>query len=84
MDTLAPTIIQDLISGFRTCGIYPKDKAELIKKKPDQKSSVNPELVGQVFIDQLNNKRGHATGIKITKKKKLNIPPGKGITPDDI
>lgn len=52
---------------------------------PKQKSNVDPAVVGEVFIDRLSDKRDHITGInRCTRKKKLNVPAGKGITPDDL
>jgi len=32
VDQLAPTVTTDLISGFRSCGIYPKDLDALLEK----------------------------------------------------
>ena len=51
---------------------------------PAQKNDVDPTVVGEAFLVHLENKRENETGIKIRKKKKMQVPAGKGITPDDI
>lgn len=51
---------------------------------PVQKLASDRELEGEIFINNLDMKRESTTSIKITEKKKLNIPPGKGITLDDL
>lgn len=41
-------------------------------------------FVSNEFLEILEGKRGHATGVKNTKRKRLNVPPGQGITVADL
>ena len=56
-----------------------------IIRLPRRKSAVDPQLVGEAFIERLENHNiGAATAVKLTKKKKFNVSAGQGITPDDL
>ena len=71
---------ENLVSGFRTCGIYPMNPQELIKKLPSQSlpEDINSS-VSDVVLKQLQSMRGQDT-TKAAKRKKLNVEPGKSVS----
>lgn len=46
--------------------------------------AVNVDLVGEVFIRHLESKCGEAINIEKTRKKKMTVPAGKGITVNEL
>lgn len=56
----------------------------LLFRLSDKRKHVEVNLIGDQFLEVLESKRGHAANIKTTKRKKINVPPGKGITPDAL
>ncbi|XP_046386415.1 uncharacterized protein LOC124156124 [Ischnura elegans] len=75
---------QNLISGFRKCGICPLNRNEVLKRLP-REDRVNPDLIGDAFMQALLTKRADAHNHSVHKKRKrLNIEPGKSICPDDL
>lgn len=77
---------QNLVSGFKKCGIFPFNKQTLLDRLPQNLSEVNNEFVGSAFIEQLDAKRQDYLGTSGTKKnrKKLNVPSGKSINVSDV
>ena len=49
-----------------------------------KRSNVDVTYVGERFLEILEKKRGHATNVKNGRKKRINVPPGRGITVDDL
>ena len=47
-------------------------------------SKVDITLIGDSFLEVMDKKLGNTSGVTNTRRKKLNVPPGKGITPDDL
>ncbi|XP_022191349.2 uncharacterized protein LOC111049560 isoform X1 [Nilaparvata lugens] len=75
---------QNLISGFRKCGIVPVDKNVLLAQLPN--SDVKSDLIGTAFMTSLTEKRKEVVGsdgIRL-KRKKINVSPGKSITVNDL
>lgn len=74
LEVLQPTIKTTLQNGFRKCGIYPCDAAEILERLPrseDANSSVE-----QSFLDHLNFKRSEVTQSVKQTRKKLKVAPG--------
>lgn len=75
---------QNLISGFKACGIYPYNEDEVLKKLPTE-NSVNVDIVGEAFLEAVISKRAVNVVPQTQKRRKrLNVEPGKSICPDDI
>ena len=56
MTVIQTTLAENLITGFRTCGIYPIDRQEVLKKKPSTEDIADKSLdVLRVFSDTLVN-----------------------------
>lgn len=75
---------QNLISGFRKCGIVPLDKSQLLERLP--KKDVQADIVGDAFMQALIHKRTEVAkpASQIKRRKKLNVLPGKSISVDDL
>lgn len=86
IETILPTVKQNLISGFRKCSIYPINKQELLSKFRRQQQ-VDMQTVGDSFLQYLQDKRKDIEGVNIPgkqKRKKLSVPAGQSITVDDL
>lgn len=76
---------ENLKLGFQKCGIYPINKQKLLDRLPENQSNVNPELVGESFIERLEEKCIDFIGTAGTqRRRKLQVEPGKSITACDI
>lgn len=77
---------QNLISGFRKCGIYPLNKQMLLDRLPENLTEVDKDMVGTAFLEQLDAKRVEYLGIHKPKqrRKKLQVPAGRSITASDL
>ena len=77
---------KNLISGFRKCGICPLDKRPVIARLSSNILDALPtykEKLGQAFVEHLEQQRGECGATK-KRKRKFKVPPGMGITIDDL
>lgn len=81
MDTVEPNVVNNLKSGFRKCGIVPLNVEELLNRIP-RKDCMADEIQSS-FIDNLSATRLELTKTTKTRRKKLNIPPGKSVCLED-
>lgn len=85
MNTLQPTMEQNLMSGFKKSGIYPLNKQILLDRLPENLTQVDNSIVGDAFLEQLDKKRAEFLSLTGNKRrKKLQVPPGKSITCEDV
>lgn len=88
LDVLKENCAQNLIAGFRKCGIFPANRHEVLQRLPLYTVEALPAvkaLIGEIFIEHLNSKRQTITSTRTKKKRrKVNVPPGKSITASDI
>jgi hypothetical protein len=93
MDALSPTAAQNILSGFRKCGIVPVDKSAVAYKfhrTPEEtlQNNVNVRTgISNVIIEKLNEIQGTMTQSQSTTKKRnkrLNVIPGKSISLADF
>lgn len=81
---------KNLQSGFRSCGIYPFDPNQVLKKLPKKDNPETPtkrtkELVGETVITFLSSLRyGSPGSTPKTRKRKINVSPGLSISVADI
>lgn len=76
---------QNLISGFKKAGIFPINKEEPLARLPKQDRVLNVDLVGNCFMQKLTQSRIEICPEKgTTRKRKLNVPPGKSICAKDL
>jgi len=76
---------QNLVSGFKKCGIYPINKQCLLDRLPNNLSEHDNSIISEAFIDQLESKRTEYLGTSnIKRRKKLQVPSGKSITVNDV
>lgn len=75
---------QNLMSGFRKCGIFPINLDELLQRLPQTTS--DPEgIVEDSFLTSLEEKRKQWTETgKKRSRKSMQVPAGKSIGPDDL
>ncbi|KAG0443008.1 hypothetical protein HPB47_015390 [Ixodes persulcatus] len=86
---LEESIKTNLKSGFRKTGISPLDKTEVLQRLPksvlEESLKSMTDVVGDVFLEELNKKRKEVTGKRATKRKKmLNVPAGKSISVAEV
>ncbi|KAJ8933679.1 hypothetical protein NQ314_013867 [Rhamnusium bicolor] len=78
---------ENLKSGFRKCGICPLNRKVVLNRLCGNVVTDDPiieKVVGESFLGHLSQKRQEATTSRIRRKKKLEVPPGKGITVSDV
>ena len=81
MGIIEPSIKDNLISGFRKCGIFPLNVEEVLTRIPS--TSHNKDIVESAFLKVLDTRRSLSTSIKNNRRKKMNIPPGKSVCADE-
>lgn len=74
---------QNLVSGFRKCGIYPLERNEVLERLPDGQTDVDLNVSGAV-MEMLQNMRGVDEEPVKKRKKKVTVAPGKSISFEDI
>lgn len=72
----------DLIAGFRACGIVPFDPTCVLTRLPDNETKViEAANVSDSLLEFLRKERhGQPSSKRVSKKKKLNVEPGKSVT----
>lgn len=80
-----------IIQGFRKCGIVPFNPSIVVDRLPVKKTGLSEadnekqisRSVSETVVDMLSTMRYGDKTAKITvKRKKLNVAPGKGVTPE--
>lgn len=77
----------NIISGFRTCGIFPYNPDIALSKLPNSQPLLNSteNFVSSAVIEVLKKSRkGNDLPAKITRKKKILVKPGKSIALEDF
>ncbi|XP_063216021.1 uncharacterized protein LOC134527346 [Bacillus rossius redtenbacheri] len=77
---------QNLKSGFQACGIVPLNQDAVLKKLVgnEMASSDLREHVAESFLNEMEKKRKSVVCVVQRKRKKIDVPPGKGFTTADI
>lgn len=75
LDVLQPSMKTTMQNGFKKCGIYPCDLAELLERLPKSNAGDNSSIE-QSFIEHLNSKRSEVTQPTRQTRKKLKVAPG--------
>ncbi len=81
-------ISQNLVSGFRTTGIYPVDRQEILRKlaggtDENQQQSESSLLIAETIKSVLEKSRYEKTPRQRTKKKRIAVVPGKSVSTVD-
>lgn len=85
MNKLNENKTQNLISGFKKCGIYPLNKQTLLDRLPHNLTEMDNNVIGEAFLEQLEAKRSDYLGTgNVKRRKKLQVPAGKSITVHDV
>ena len=84
LDELQPNMASNLKAGFKKAGIAPINKEEILQRVPNQDKHLNLSMVGEAFLEQLEQKRNEFVKPRPTKKKKLQVPAGKSICVSDL
>ena len=72
---------ENLVSGFKKCGIYPLNREEVLSRVPDaERCKEANEHVDAVLIDMLNTSSGKDGSGKKTRGSKVSFNPGKSIS----
>lgn len=78
----------NLVSGFRTCGIYPVDAESVLKKFPATTTTEieKKSTVSEAVIEYLQQFKYSPTGVTATatKRKRVMVSPGKSICMEDV
>ena len=73
---------ENLRAGFRKTGIFPINRNETLKRLPSKRD--DSSLISKTFIEKLADLRSDRAKEPRKKKKKLNAPPGVGITGENL
>lgn len=88
LEAIAPTSKENLVSGFRKCGVHPVSLDELLKRLPKSTVNIVPDEkeIEDSFLKSLEEKRKQWTENKGKKRgrKALTVPAGKSIGPSDL
>uniref|UniRef100_A0A0A9YD57 Tigger transposable element-derived protein 2 n=1 Tax=Lygus hesperus TaxID=30085 RepID=A0A0A9YD57_LYGHE len=86
LEEMGPKIEDDLKGGFKGAGIQPLDRQNVLKRLCQNRLDVDVlRNVSQVFIDELQASRSQITEKPQRRRnRKVNVPPGKGITAEDV
>lgn len=79
---------ENLVSGFRACGIVPLDSNAVLKKFPEEnaENNVPQDTISKIVVEYLD-KYKYSHGTKTTargKKKKISVTPGKSVSAADL
>lgn len=77
MKIIEPNVEENLKAGFRKCGIVPLNVEEVLSRIP--RSSCNPDHIQDAFLQRLQCQRIELTKSVKSRRKKLNIPPGRSV-----
>jgi len=82
---LEPHVKQNLLSGFRACGIVPLDRQEVLKKLPGQSSEASTSAtVSAAVIDMLGTLRyGEKEETVRRRRRKVDVEPGRSVSAHD-
>lgn len=80
IDVLDENRADNLIAGFRKCGIYPINVTELLAVIPSYE--YNKDIVESSFLEALATKRNDITEMKQRKRRKMTVTAGKSIGPE--
>ena len=69
------TVHSNLISGFRSCGLHPLDRSEVMKKLPQLPTGNAAAILNEVVIDMLKENRQKEKSVKRTGGQKLCETP---------
>ena len=77
---------QNIVSGFKKCGIHPLDRSKVLDRLPDKDGPVNVnESVSDVMVGMLSKWRGvDGEQARPRKRRKLDVPAGKSISRNDL
>lgn len=84
LQEMEPTMVSNLKAGFKKAGIFPFNRQEILDRLPKGETNLNLELVSDAFIAHLDSKRQDFVKTRPTKKRKLQVPPGKSISAADV
>ena len=74
----------NLVSGFKACGIYPLNPNAVLKKFPVHNSAHMGAYVSDAVIDVLREMRHGHSGPNQKRRKMVRVEPGKSITSADL
>ena len=77
----------NLISGFRACGIYPFNPQELITKLPQSNGAASANVsqsISSAILEQLKRMRSPPTNKKPERRKQVAVEPGKSVSVEDL
>ena len=78
--------VNNMKAGFKKCGILPFNPAKVLDRLHDSVMTSLPQHVEKIsksFMDHLSKTREDLVQ-KPQRKKRLNLPPGRGITSQDV
>ena len=73
---------ENLTAGFRKTGIFPINRNEVLKRFPSKRDDSG--LISKTFIEKLADLMSDTAKEPRKKKRKLNGPPGVGITGEHL
>ena len=80
VDGIENTVHDNIISGFRACGVEPLDRSQVLKNIPS--AHVEPAVAGAAIdrslLERLEKKRGPDADQR-RKRSRLNVLPGKSV-----
>ena len=75
----------NLISGFRACGIHPFNPQELISKLPQSNTAANAsQSISSAVLEQLKRMRSPPDNKKPERRKRVAVEPGKSVSVEDL
>lgn len=75
----------NVVSGFSKTGLYPLDPSRPKERLPQrQEPEAIHNLVSDVVVNILKDMRAGDQTVKVARRKKLNVEPGKSVSANDL
>ena len=75
---------ENLISGFRACGIVLVDRNKVLDKQPSRRAEAIPNQVLNDSVMDLLRERNTSTASSSRRRTRMNVEPGRSVSTDDF
>ena len=77
---MQPNVKQNIINGFRACGISPLDREEVLKHIPPTSQADAADALDQSLLDHLMSQRSGSQPQTSRKRSRLSVLPGRSVS----
>ena len=75
---------ENMVSGFRACGIIPLDRNMVLSKLPSRRTNdISNQVLNESVIDMLRQRNTTSSALR-RKRARVNVEPGRSVNTDDF